>query len=73
MRNRMTVLIVLEMHGSLALLTETLVYIFQLGDNQCAIMSKNCWNDLLAVYFNQQIFGEGLIESMTGEQGKLYR
>lgn len=36
------------------------------------IMSKNCWNDLLAIYFNQKIFGEGLIESMTGEQGKLY-
>lgn len=68
----MTLLIVSEMQGSLAFLTEPLVYIFQLGDNQCAIMSKNCWNDLLAVCFNQQIFGEDLIESMTGEQGKLY-
>lgn len=68
----MTLPIELEMQGSLAWLTKPLVYIFQLGDNQCAIMSKNCWNGLLAVYFNLQIFGEGLIESMTGEQGKLY-
>lgn len=67
----MSLLIVLETQGSLLLLTEPLVYIFQLGDNQCAIMSKNCWNDLLAVYFNQQIFGEGLIESTTREQGEL--
>ena len=39
----------------------------------CVTVSENCWNDLLAVYSNQQIFGEGLIESVTGEQGKLYR
>lgn len=68
----MTVLIVLEMQGSLTLLTEPLVYIFQLGDNQCAIMSKNCWNDLLAVRFHQQILGEGLMDGVTGKQGKLY-
>lgn len=72
MRYRVTPIVVLETQGSPALLTELLVYIFQLGDNQCAIMRKNCWNDLLAVYLPQEIFGEGLIESMTGEQGKLY-
>lgn len=53
----MTLLIVLEMQGSLAFLTEPLVYIFQLGDNQCAIMSKNCWNDLLAVALTSKSLG----------------
>lgn len=69
MRYRATLLVVLETQGSL---TEPLVYIFQLGGNQCAIMSKNCWNDLLALYFNQQVFGEGSFESMTGEHGNIY-
>lgn len=63
----------LAIQGSLTLLPEPLVYISQLGDNQCVIMSKNCWDDLLAVYFNQQICGEALMEHMTGKQGKLYR
>jgi hypothetical protein len=66
-----TLFTVLEIQGSLTLLPEPLVYISQLRDNQGVIMSKNCWNDLLAVYFSQQIHGEGLMERMTGEQGKL--
>lgn len=69
MRYRATLLIVIETQGSL---TEPLVYVFQLGGNRCAIMSKNCWNDLLALYFNQQVFGEDLFESTTGEQGNVY-
>lgn len=61
----------LAMQGSLALLPEPPVYVSQLGDNHCVIITKNCGNDLLAVCFNQRICGEGLTESMTGEQGGL--
>lgn len=40
--------VVLRGQGSLALLTVPVVYTFQLGGNQHAIMTKNCWHDLWA-------------------------
>lgn len=71
MRCRVTLLIVREMQGPLLLLPEPLASISQLGDDRGVVVHGNRWNDLLAMYSSRQIFGEGLIESETGEQGKL--
>lgn len=40
----------------------SLVYIFQLEDNQDAIMTKNCWNDLLTAFVTYRILRGSLNE-----------
>lgn len=50
-RHTETLHIMLWGQGSLALLTVSVAYTFQLGGNQHAIMTRNCWNDLWTAFY----------------------